>query len=304
MKAMWVLLVVCVLLLDSCGPQTSGQPGLADLVAEASGEVGTAEPIDPASLAPDALIFAAGRGGGFAMTAGDMFYWSHHPDLTLYVFGDRRLVYLDQTTMPTLGYRVWREGQVPEETFVELLDLAVAVGPDDGGSYERCPAMDGGTEVLFVGLPDLSVTASCFTAFNGCPEDGGMEPEYWETPPPEALVDLFEGLSPLRKLPGEIVETDRILLGVQLMDTPYWGCDLSNAVPWPFDEPAFPGDLQEGGYGTTPLDPPLAGQVRDFLRDHLEDYGGYFQATCVSRQGEAYLVFYDDMLPDEEGNPF
>jgi len=262
------------------------------------------EPIDPASLTPDDIVFAAGRGGGFAMTAGDMFFWSHHPDFTLYVFGDRRLVYLDQTTIPTLGYRVWREGTVPEETFAELLDLAAAVEPDDGGSYERCPAADGGTEVLFVGLPGLTVTASCFTAFGGCPEDDGMEPAYWETPPPDALVDLFEALSPLRKLPGEIVETDRVLLGMQPMDTPYWGCDLSNAVPWPFDELAFPGDLQEGGYGTTPLVPPLAGQVRDFLRDHLEDHGGYFLATCVSRHGEAYLVFYDDMLPDEEGYPF
>ncbi len=264
----------------------------------------TPEPIDPASLAPDDLVFAAGRGGGFAMTAADMFYWSHHPDLTLYVFGDRRLIYLDPTTIPTLGYRVWREGTVPEETFSGLLELAAHIGPDDGGSYERCPSADGPTEAVHLDLPDLDVTASCFSYFAGCPEDDGMEPEYWETPPPDALVDLFEALSPLRKLPGEIVETDRILLGVHPVDTPYWGCELSNTVAWPFDEPTFPGDLQEGDYGITVLQPPLAGQMRDFLRGHLEDYGGYFSATCTSRHGGTYLVFYDDMLPGEEGYPF
>ena len=264
----------------------------------------TTEPIDPASLSPDELVFAVGWGGGFARTVGDMFYWSHHPDFTLYVFGDRRLVYLDRTTIPTLGYRVWREGTIPEETFAELLGLAVAVDPDHGGSYQRCPAADGGTEVLFVGLPGLSVTASCFTSFGGCDDEGRTEPADWETPPPDALVDLAEALAPLRFLPGEIVETDRILLGVQPMDDPYWDCDLSNAVPWPFDEPAFPGDLQEGGYGTTPLDPPLAGQVRDFLRDHLEDHEWGDRSTCVSRDGQAHLVFYDDMLPGEEGYPF
>jgi len=302
MKAMWMLLVVCVLLLDSCSPQESGQVGPADLVAEASGEVGTAEPIDPASLAPDALVFAAGRGWGFALEV-VMFFWEHHPDFTLYVFGDRRLVYLDQTMISTLGYRVWREGTVPEETFAELLDLAVAVDSNDGGSYERCPAADGGTEVLFVGLPDLSVTASCFTAFGGCPEDDGWEREYWETPPPDALVDLFGALLPLKDLPTEVMETDRILLGVQPVGEPYWDCDLSTAVPWLFDEPVFPDNIPEEYWSTT-LESPLAGEVRDFLRDHLDDFQVYYPSACVSREGLVFRIYYDDVLPGEEVYPF
>ena len=132
-----------------------------------------------------------------------------------------------------------------------------------------------------------------------------MEPEDWETPPPDVLVDLFGALLPLKDLPTEVMETDRILLGVLPVGGPYWDCDLSTAIPWPFDEPAFPGDLHQGDYGTTPLDPPLAAQVRDFLRDHLEEREGlYYRTTCVSRHGEAYLVFYDDILPNEEGYPF
>lgn len=301
MKMRWMLLLVCVLLLDSCSPQKSGQPGPADLVAEASGEVGTTEPIDPASLAPDDLVFAVGRGGGFAQEGAQMFYWSHHPDLTLYVFGDRHFVSLDQTTIPTLGYRIWREGTVPKETFTELLELAAAVHPDDGGDYQRCPLIDGPSEAIYVGLPDFQVTASCFSLFGGCPESE-VDPEEWETPPPDALADLFGALIPLRQLPGAILETDRILLGVQPMDDPFWDCDLSNAIPWPFDEPAFPGDLQEGGYGTTSIESPLAGQVREFLRDHLDDR--YYPSACVSREGLAFRVFYDDMLPDEEEYPF
>jgi len=275
---------------------------LLALVSACGGNPDIPEPVDPASLAPDDLVFAAAFGGGKAWTPGHMFYWSHHPDFTLYVFGDRRLTYLDYPENPALGHRIWREGTVPEETFAELLELAAPIKIDDAGDYRRCPAADGGSERLFVGLPDLTVVASCFTSFDGCEYESTEANRGRE--PPARLADLFEALVPLRDLPGEILDTDRILIGVQPTSTPYWGCVPEDAVAWPFDEITFPPDIEEGNQEAIPLEPPLAGQVRTFLRDHLENHGWGDQSTCVIRDGEAYLVFYDDMLPGEEGYPF
>lgn len=261
--------------------------------------------IDPADLSPDALVFATGRGGGFLMSPEQIFFVDHYGDSRLYVFGDRRVIWLDQGTIPELGYRVLRQAMVPEETFSELLAMAAAVSPDDDGSYENCPALDGPTETLYVALPDVTVTASCFSSFAGWPECGS-EPEDWETPPPQALVELHAALTPLADLPGEILVSDRILLGGYATDGPgvVEACDESNAVAWPFDSfPAFP-EHEDYGFWTQVVEGEQVAEVRDFVQANLDTQDIYYPGACVSRDGEFSRVFYDDMLPGEEAFPF
>ncbi len=272
--------VLCSLLMLGCGSD-SGTSGRVDVLEISTRDLESRDSIDPADLSPDDLVFAAARGGGFAFSVGHEFFWGHHPDFTLYVFGDRRVVFLDMGTITTLGYRVWKQATVPEQTFVELLALAVAVGPDDSGEYQRCPALDGPTEGLFVDLPGLSVEASCFSSFAGCPGSEGDE-EDWETPPPDALVGLYDALMPLTELPAETIPIDQILLGVQPVGGPYWNCDATNATPWPFDEPEFPDNISENTYWSTTVGPPLGAEVRDFVRDHLDDFEVYYPSACVS----------------------
>jgi len=261
--------------------------------------------IDPADLSPDALVFAAGRGGGFLMSPEQIFFVEHYGDFRLYVFGDRRVIWLDQSTIPELGYRVLRQAVVPEETFSDLLTLAAAVSPDDAGAYERCPALDGPTENLYVGLPDVTVAASCFSSFAGWPECGS-EPEDWETPPPEALAELHAALTPLADLPGEILVTDRLLFGGYAADGPgvVEACDETNAVAWPFDGfSAFP-ENEDYGFWTQVVEGEQAAELRDFIRANFDTQDIYYPSGCVSRNGEFYRVFYDDMLPGEEEFPF
>ena len=260
--------------------------------------------IDPAELSPDALVFAAGRGGGFLMSPEQIIFVDHYGDSRLYVFGDRRVIRLDQSTIPELGYRVLRQATVPEETFAELLALATALGPDDGGEYQKCPALDGPTESLYMAVPGLTVTASCFSSFAGWP-DCGEEPQEWETPPPEALVELHAALAKLKELPGEILVTDRILFGGYLANGPGVSedCDETNAVGWPMaDFAAFPENEEEECWSMV-LEGNQAAEVRDFVRANLSG-DTYYPSVCVSRDGQFYRVFYDDMLPGEEGFPF
>ena len=261
--------------------------------------------IGPSELQPDALVFAAGRGGGFLLSPEQEFFVGHHGDYVLYVFGDRRVIRLDMGTIPELGYRVFRQGTVPEETFAKVLALAAEVEADDGGEYQRCPMLDGPTESLFVGLPGPSVLAFCFSSFAE-PPDCGDGPEDWETPPPEALVVLFTALTPLADLPGEIVVTDRVLLGGYAADGRgvQGNCDATNAVSWPFDQfSGFP-ENEDYGFWTQVVEGEQAAEVRDFIRANLDSQDIYYPSACVSREGQFYRVFYDDMLPGEEEFPF
>ena len=260
--------------------------------------------IDPAELSPDALVFAAGRGGGFLMSPEQIFFVDHYGDSRLYVFGDRRVIRLDQGTVPELGYRVLRQAMVPEETFAELLALAAALGPGDEGEYQKCPALDGPTENLYMALPGLTITASCFSSFVGWP-DCGEEPQDWETPPPESLVALHVALMKLKELPGDILVTDRILFGGYLADGPGVpeDCDETNAVAWPLaDFPAFP-ENDDYNFWSMVLDGAQAAGAREFVRTNLSGET-YYPSACVSRDGQSYRVFYDDMLPNEESFPF
>jgi hypothetical protein len=289
------------------GCSSSRAPAEQEVTDEVSaGDLTASETIgiDPAELSPDALVFAAGRGGGFLMSPEQIFFVDHYGDSRLYVFGDRRVIRLDQGTIPELGYRVLRQAEVPEETLAELLALAAAVGPDDDGSYEKCPALDGPTETLYVALPGLTVTASCFSSFAGWP-DCGEEPQEWETPPPDSLVALHAALVELKELPGEILATDRILFGGYLATGPGLpkNCDETNAVAWPLaDFAAFP-ETDDYNFWSMVLDGVQATDVRDFLRTNLSGEL-YYPSACVSRDGQFYRVFYDDMLPGEESFPF
>ena len=256
-------------------------------------------------VSADALVFAVGSGGGFLLSPEQEFFVVHHGDFRLYVFGDRRVIWLDQSTIPELGYRVLRQAVVSEDTFTELLTLAAAVSPDDGGEYQRCPAVDGPTDFIHIELPELSVGASCFSSFAGWPECRN-EPEDWETPPPEALVELHAALTPLKELPGETLVTDGILLGGYVTNGPGVpeDCDETNAVAWPLvDFPAFP-ENEDYGFWTQVVDGEQAAEVRDFIRANLETQDIYSPSACVSRDGKFYRVFYDDMLPGEESFPF
>lgn len=259
--------------------------------------------IDPADLDPDALVFAVSRGGGMARGVSDEFYWSHHPDFMVYVFGDRRVIKLDTGTVQTLGYRGFREGTVPEDTFLELLSLAAAVSPDDEGEYQRCVTMDGPSEAMYVGLPGLEVKASCSSSFVLSPWCEGTLDE-WETPPPDALAALFAALEPLADLATQPVNTDRITLGAVNATDTYFNCNAQNSAEWPFLAPELPADLSEEKLWTTTVEAPAATAVRDFVRANLDKDEPYELGACVSQGGLFYRVFYDDMLPVEEGFPF
>ncbi len=81
------------------------------------------------------------------------------------------------------------------------------------------------------------------------------------------------------------------------------GCDETNAVAWPLvDLPAFP-ENDEYNFWSMVSEGEQATDVREFLRANL---GGeaYYPSSCVSRDGQLYRVFYDDMLPNEEEFPF
>lgn len=302
--AMMSCLALVALLAPGCGGSREASDAVADQRSTEDLTAGETVAIDPADLSPDALVFAAGRGGGFLMSPEQIFFVDHYGDSRLYVFGDRRVIWLDQSTIPDMGYRVLRQAVVPEETFTELLSLAAAVSPDDGGSYENCPALDGPTESLHVGLPGLTVTASCFSSFAGWP-DCGEEPQEWETPPPEALVELHAALAKLKELPGELLVTDRILFGGYLANGPGVpeDCDGTNAVAWPLaDFPAIPENGEEECWSMV-LEGNQAAEVRDFVRANLSGEL-YYPSACVSRDGQFYRVLYDDMLPGEESFPF
>ncbi len=294
-----------VLLAAGCGgSREKGDIGTAEERSPNDAVAADTATIDPADLEPDALVFAAGRGGGFLMSPEQIFFVEHYGDFRLYVLGDRRVVRLDQGTIPELGYRVLRQAKVPEETFEQLLALAAKVGPDDAGEYQRCPALDGPTESLYVAVPGVTVTASCFSSFSGWPDCEDRDQD-WEKPPPEELVALHAALLELKELPGEILETDRILFGGYLATGPGLpeNCDGTNAVAWPFDDSAaFPGN-EDYGFWSMALEGGEAGKVRDFLRANLSGET-YYPSACVGRGGQFYRVFYDDMLPGEEEFPF
>ncbi len=262
--------------------------------------------VNPEDLAPDALVFAVGRGGGFAQSPIFEFYWGHHPDFTLYVFGDRRVLSLDRGNADDLvGYRQFRQGVVPLETFVQLLSLASAVSPDDGGDFQHCPAMDGGGEQLFVGLPGLTVEASSFTSFTGTCTD--TEISSGEPEPPESLPPLYKALMTLHDIPTQPVVTDRIRLGLwNLGDINFEPpCNAETATPWPFSEPAIPVDLSQDTFWAANIEAPLATEIRDFIRTHLDDQlQAWYPSACISYEGAFFRAFYDDMLPAEEAFPF
>ena len=259
-------------------------------------------PIDPADLEPEALVFAAKRGGGMLMEGEEIFFTQHHGTSAVYILGDRTVYWLG--TDPEQGYRVFYGTTVPETTFAELLGHAAELTATDKGHYTTCEALDAGSEFAYVNVPGVEFETSAWTAFAG---EAGCEPPAGEPQPSPALAALVEGVFALRKLPGEPVVTDRILLGGY--QAAEWGapCAAENATEWPFDSVAFPKN-EEYTFWTQVLEEESAAEVRDFLRAHLDDkaraWGTSMKSACVSRDGQFYRAFYDDMLAGEEEFPF
>ncbi len=294
--------VLGALLAGGCGDPQDESDAVADRRSPDDLAANDMVAIDPADLSPDALIFAAKRGGGMVMEGEEIFFTQHHGNVVVYVFGDRRVVWLDHDS--DLGYRVFLEAAIPEATFAELLGLAAELTMADKGHFTTCQALDAGSEFAYVNVPGVEFQASAWTAFNGEPD---CEPPEDEPQPKPALASLVEGIFALRKLPGEVVVTDRLLLGGY--QAAEWGapCAAENAAKWPFDSVAFP-ENEEYTFWTQILEGQSAAEVRDFLRARLDDkaraWGTSVKSACVSRGEQFYRVFYDDMLPGEEEYPF
>jgi len=291
-----------VLLAAGCGGPKETSDAMADQCSSDDVGAGDVAAIDAADLEPDALVFAAGWGGGMVNEGEEIFFTQHHGIVVVYVFGDRRVVWLDHD--PGQGYRIFLDATVPESTMGELLGHAATLTAADAGHFTTCQALDAGSEFAYVNVPGVEFQASAWSAFKGEP---GCKPLDDEPQPNPALASLVEGIFALRKLPSEFVVTDRILLGGY--QAAEWGapCAAENATEWPFDSVAFP-DNDEYEFWTQVLEEESAAEVRDFLRTHLDDkaraWGTSMKSACVSRDGQFYRVFYDDILPGEEEFPF
>ena len=299
---------------DLVGDGTGGQDLLADAAPDLAGDLMTdtagdapqdlgLDTPDWSGLGPDDLIFAVGRGGGMSWGFGTEFYWSIHPDFVLYVYGAGRFVRQDQATKGTLGYRVFREGQLSQETFDSLLGLAARVSDADSGSYQNCGMMDGPTESLFAALPGLNLNASSWSSFAGEPgcENGT---DAWDPPPPQRLIDLFTALQAITSLPAQVLATDALVLGAVAAPSNDHTCTLATALAWPFEDPALPVPAPSDNIWKTTLQGTQATQVRDLLRGTLSLTHHDDEGTCVSQEDNLYLVFYADRLPDEASLPF
>jgi hypothetical protein len=91
------LIVGCLAVLMNftlgCGSsQAPAEQEEADEVSAEDLTAGETVAIDPAELSPDALVFAAGRGGGFLMSPEQIFFVEHYGDSRIYIFGDRRVI--------------------------------------------------------------------------------------------------------------------------------------------------------------------------------------------------------------------
>lgn len=248
------------------------------------------------SLDPDQVVFAISRGGGMVIHAGQEFFWLLHPDFSLYVFGDGRIVRLsrpDDGKFP----RVYLQGQVPEARLEELLALAQAVPASVEDWYQCSPALDGPTETLFLNLGDQPIKTSGFSTLSLPCEDSDT------TPPPE-LGELYQAVEELKILADQEVVLDRIYLGVMNVTSEELDCDATTAIPWPFTNPALPRDLESGFWDISEVDAPDAALVRTFLQENFDDFEPWYPTACVIQDDLLYRVTWEDRLPEAEDLPF
>jgi len=269
----------------------------------------TVEVIDPATLDPSTVVFAAVSGGGFLAPGEEEFYLGQrHGSWGLWIYGDRRAVLLDESTVATLGYRVYREGTVSVEAFRALLEAAPALGLAGSHGYSACNATDGGSQVVAVDLPGTAFNASSYMGFeaDGCEGDAGSMGD--EGKPPADLVAFAKALFDVTVADAAALEPTNLVLAGHVVDDaghrPAAPCTFELAVPWAVDGVTLPkGDFMV--LWTLPLAGQPAADARTFVRAHLvdSDYGRY-RSACVPQGDVLYRVYYDDVPDGEAEWPF
>jgi len=283
--------------------------------------------IDPSTLDPATVVFAATAGGGFLTSPEEEFFvGTRHRSFGLWIYGDRRAVVLREDTLATLGYRVYRQGMVSEAAFQALLDDAQAVGLDGGHAYSACNATDGGTEVVAVDLPGVAFQASSYLGFHvhdDCEGDAGsMGPD---GKPPADLIAFFAALTSVGLVDPVVLEPDRIVLAGHGVEdaavSPGYGCP-ADSPEWTVAGLALP-DQDRRHLWTMSLEGQQAVDARAFVRENLQpstdsSYGSACvqrcslvctqladgHNACLTECGGLLRVYYDDVPAGEEAWPF
>lgn len=251
--------------------------------------------LDPSELDPDTIVFAFTTEGGMHPGFEDLLYSEHHGP-AVYVFGDGRVL-RHSSEKDSHGYFwAWYEGQLPELAWADLQAKVSALTANDGGYYDLCLVMDGGSDHLFMTLPEAELEVWSGGGFAGYVPGCEQSGEHRD-PRPE-LVDFVNAVHGLEEYAETRLVTDDILVaGIgRLADSS--GCDA--AVEWPFAELVLP-QVENWDFFHFPVQAPLAAQVRTFFEEHGESH--YF-VTCVSQEDSFYLLTFDDALPDDATYPF
>jgi len=290
-RTVWLALVLGAW---ACGGDAAGQP-----------------PIDPGSLDPDAVVLAAGSGGGFLGPGAEEFFIGERHGLGgLWVFGDGSAIELAGAGESGRGYRVYRQGRVDDAVFVDLLGQAQALGLAGDHAYSICHATDGGSQVIAAALPGVSFRASSYMGFWGYSCEGLDAPDEG-TRPPEDVVAFAKALFAVELIDPVELAPERLILagiGVQAATrSPGDGCAEADTTDWAFADLPLP-EGETGHLWTQPVSGARATDVRAFVRAHLTDdpfsisFG--YGSACVRQGGALHRVFYDDQPEGEERWPF